>query len=216
DRPVMATHGPWLEKTPWPGVWWNLNIQLEYWLVNGTNHAELDSLSASLDRFRDNLVANVPGAQRGDSMAMARTSQEDLLTGTVATPGAAGDPEVGDLTWALHNAYLSYRHSMDDNVLRDLVFPLLRKAINYYLHFLAKDAGGVYHLPKTFSPEYKSTKDCNYDLALIHWGCRTLLAAAKRLGITDPLAGKWQDVFDHLAKSPQDATTGFHIGADVE
>jgi alpha-L-fucosidase 2 len=26
--PVMATSGPWLEPTPWPAVWWNLNVQL--------------------------------------------------------------------------------------------------------------------------------------------------------------------------------------------
>jgi alpha-L-fucosidase 2 len=214
DRPVIATHGPWLEKTPWPGVWWNLNVQLEYWLINATGHTELDSLSASLDRFRDNLAANVPSGQRSDSYGMGRTSQEDLRTGTVSTPGDGG--EVGDLTWAVHNAYLSYRHSMDDTVLANLVFPLLRKAINYYLHFLAKDSSGTYHLPSTFSPEYASTKDCNYDLALIHWGVTTLLASAARLGISDPLASKWQDVRDHLAKPPQDGTNGFWIGADVQ
>ncbi|OLB78141.1 MAG: hypothetical protein AUI14_14320 [Actinobacteria bacterium 13_2_20CM_2_71_6] len=95
-----------------------------------------------------------------------------------------------------------------------MVFPLLRKAINYYLHFLAKDSSGTYHLPSTFSPEYAATKDCNYDLALIHWGCATLLASATRLGITDPLAAKWQDVLDHLVKPPQDSN-GFRIGADV-
>jgi alpha-L-fucosidase 2 len=214
NRPVVATHGPWVEKTPWPGVWWNLNVQLEYWLVNATGHTELDSLSASLDKFRNNLVTNVPSGQKSDSMGMDRTSQEDLLTGTVSAPGSGG--EVGDLTWAIHNAWLSYRHSMDDTVLRDLVFPLLRKAINYYLHFLAKDSAGKYHLPSTFSPEYASTKDCNYDLALIHWGVSTLIASAKRLGITDPLASKWQDVLSNLTKPPQDATNGFWIGADVQ
>ncbi len=216
DRPVLGTCGPWLEKTPWPGTWWNLNVQLEYWLLNTTGHAELDSLSASLDRYRANLVSNVGSAYRADSMGMARTSQEDLKTGTVAVPGGSGDPEVGDLTWALHNAWLAYRHSMDDTVLGNLVFPLLRKAINYYLHFLAKDSSGVYHLPKTFSPEYASTRDCNYDLALIHWGCSTLLAANQRLGLNDPLAAKWQDVVAHLVAPPQDATNGFWIGADVK
>jgi alpha-L-fucosidase 2 len=214
DRPVVATHGPWVEKTPWPGVWWNLNVQLEYWLINATGHTELDSLSASLDRYRNDLATNTPSGQRSDSYGMARTSQEDLLTGTVAAPGSGG--EVGDLTWAIHNAWLSYRHSMDDTVLANLVFPLLRKAINYYLHFLTKDSSGTYHLPSTFSPEYASTKDCNYDLALIHWGCATLLASARRLGITDPLAAKWQDVRDHLTRPPQDSTNGFWIGADVQ
>jgi alpha-L-fucosidase 2 len=212
DRPVIATCGPWIEKTPWPGVWWNLNVQLEYWLINATGHPELDSLSASLDKYRTNLVNNAPSADRSDSMLLARTTQENLISGTPALPGAGG--EVGNLTWALHNAYLSYRHSMDDNVLRNLVFPLLRKAINFYFHFLTKDSKGVYHLPSTFSPEYDSTSDCNYDLALIHWGCATLLAANKRLSLADPLAGKWQDVLDHLVKPPQDSTNGFWIGAD--
>jgi alpha-L-fucosidase 2 len=214
DRPVLGTCGPWLEKTPWPGTWWNLNVQLEYWLINATGHTELDSLSASLDKFRDNLVTNTPSGQRSDSMGMGRTSQEDLLTGTVSAPGSGG--EVGDLTWAIHNAWLSYRHSMDDTVLANLVFPLLRKAINYYLHFLTKDSSGTYHLPSTFSPEYASTKDCNYDLALIYWGVSTLLAIDKRLALGDPLASKWTDVRSHLTKPPQDSTNGFWIGADVQ
>src|SRR6266536_303402 len=215
DRPVLGTCGPWLERTPWPGSWWNLNVQLEYWLINATGHTELDSLSASLEKYAPNLTQNVTAALRGDSSGIGRTSQEDLRGG-VAQPGAAGDPECGNLTWALHNAYLSYRHSMDDAALRDWLFPLLRRATNYYLHFLTKDGSGVYHLPKTFSPEYASSPDCNYDLALIHWGCRTLVASAKRLGITDPLASKWQDVVDHLVKPPQDATNGFWIGADKQ
>jgi alpha-L-fucosidase 2 len=100
-------------------------------------------------------------------------------------------------------------------VLRDFVFPVLRRAVNYYLHFLTKDScRAPTTCPRRLSPEYASSKDCNYDLALIHWGVGTLLASATRLGITDPLASKWQDVLDHLVKPPQDAD-GFRIGADV-
>ncbi|GLZ29424.1 hypothetical protein Lesp02_16140 [Lentzea sp. NBRC 105346] len=215
DKPVLGTCGPWLEPTPWPGTWWNLNVQLEYWILNATNHKELDSLSYSLEKERDNLIANVPSQYRGDSMGIARTTQEDLR-GNVAQPGADGDPECGNLLWALHNAYLTYRHSMDDAKLRDFVFPSLRRAVNYHLHFLTKDSKGVYHLPKTFSPEYASTKDCNYDLALLHWGCRTLIAINQRLGLNDPLLSKWRDVMDNLTKPPQDSTQGFWIGADVK
>ncbi|WP_222598511.1 glycosyl hydrolase family 95 catalytic domain-containing protein [Lentzea tibetensis] len=215
DRPVLGTCGPWLEPTPWPGTWWNLNVQLEYWILNATNHQELDSLSYSLDRSRDALVANVPSQYRSDSMGIARTTQEDLKGG-VAQPGADGDPECGNLLWALHNAWLGYRHSMDDDALRNFVFPLLRKAVNYHLHFLTKDSKGVYHLPKTFSPEYASSKDCNYDLALLHWGCTALIQANQRLNLNDPLVPKWRDVLDNLTKPPQDSTSGYWIGADVK
>jgi hypothetical protein len=56
----MATTGPWLEPTPWPAVGWSLNVQLEYWLINRSNHLELGSLTSTLDLNRQQLVDNVP------------------------------------------------------------------------------------------------------------------------------------------------------------
>jgi len=216
DRPPVGTCAQWLEPTPWPGTWWNLNVQLEYWLINATGHPELDSLSSSLRRFSDNLSLNVPVKYRHDSAGLARTSQEDLITDELAEAGDETAPasrlELGNLTWALHNAWLSYRHSMDDEVLRELIYPLLRRAINYYLHFLHEGTDGRLHLPRTYSPEYDFTTDANYDLALLTWGCRTLISSAERLGIADELAPRWQEVLDRLVTPPQDAN-GLRIGA---
>lgn len=59
DAPVMATSGPWLEPTPWPNTWWNLNVQLEYWLIHGSNHLELDAVTRALSEFRDQLSREV-------------------------------------------------------------------------------------------------------------------------------------------------------------
>lgn len=211
--PVMATSGPWLETTPWPAVWWNLNVQLEYWLIHGSNHLELDSLTSTLDRNRDQLVANVAAAYRADSAGVGRSS-DMFANRSVGTPGTGA--EVGDLTWALHNVWLTYRHTMDDKLLRDTVFPLLRRAINYYLHFLTAGADGRLHLPSTLSPEYPVTppQDTNYDLALIRWGCQTLIESADRLGISDPLKARWREVLDTLVDYPADAN-GFMIGAST-
>ncbi|MEU6715300.1 Tat pathway signal sequence domain protein [Nonomuraea sp. NPDC046802] len=211
--PVMATTGPWLESTPWPAVWWNLNVQLEYWLIHGSNHLELDSLTSTLDRNRDQLVANVPAAYRADSAGVGRSS-DMFCTRSVGTPGSGA--EVGDLTWALHNAWLSYRHSMDGKLLRDTIFPLLRRAINYYLHFLTKGQDGRLHLPSTLSPEYPVTppQDTNYDLALIRWGCQTLIESSDLLKIDDPLKPKWKEVLATLVDYPADAD-GYMIGADT-
>jgi alpha-L-fucosidase 2 len=216
DRPVIGTGAEWLEDTGWPATWWNLNVQLEYWLIYPTGHTELDSLSRSLDKYRDNLALNVPAAYRTDSYALGRTTQEDLHGAEVAVPGTISKealPETGNLTWAMHNAWLAYRHTMDDGRLRHLVFPLLRRAVNFYLHFLTEGSDGRLHLPATFSPEYDITRDCNYDLALLSWGCRTLLASAERLGIHDELRPRWQEVLDRLVEPPQ-GTDGLWIGAD--
>ncbi|MEU6227600.1 glycoside hydrolase family 95-like protein [Streptomyces sp. NPDC047042] len=211
--PPMATCGPWLEPTPWPAVWWNLNIQLEYWLIHGSNHLELDSLATTVRQNQEQLTANVPAAYRSDSAGVGRSS-DMFANRTVGRPGTGA--EVGDLTWALHNVWLSYRHSMDDRLLRDTVFPLLRRAVNYYLHFLQPGDDGKLHLPSTLSPEYPVVppQDTNYDLALIRWGCTTLLEAARRLGVEDPLAPRWQETLAKLTPYPVDAN-GFMIGADT-
>ena len=224
EAPVMATSGPWLENTPWPATWWNLNVQLEYWLIHGSNHLELDAVSYALDKYRANLTSQVASPYQADSAGIPRTTDITLLNGIsnatsgfpVGVPGKdSPTPEVGNLTWALHNVWLSYRHTMDQRLLRDTLFPLLRKAINYYLHFLAPGADGKLHLPATFSPEYGvNAPDTNYDLSLIRWGCRTLLDAARELQIDDPLAPKWQNVLATLVDYPADVN-GYMIGAGV-
>ncbi|MFD5010511.1 glycosyl hydrolase family 95 catalytic domain-containing protein [Streptomyces chartreusis] len=211
--PVMATSGPWLEPTPWPAVWWNLNVQLEYWLIHGSNHLELDALATTLRQNQEQLTTNVPAAYRADSSGVGRSSDMFANRG-VGQPGSGA--ETGDLTWALHNVWLSYRHSMDKALLRDTVYPVLRRAINYYLHFLTPGSDGKLHLPSTLSPEYPVVppQDTNYDLALIRWGCRTLIESAELLGIQDALKPRWQEVLAKLTPYQVDAN-GFMIGADT-
>lgn len=224
DAPVMATCGPWLEPTPWPAVWWNLNVQLEYWMIHGSNHLELDAVTRSLHEYRRNLTGQLDPRHRAGSAGIPRTTDMTLLNGAgtgtsgfpVGIPGQSPPtPEVGNLTWALHNVWLSYRHTMDERILREVLFPLLRRAINYYLRFLAAGPDGRLHLPATYSPEYGvDAPDCNYDLALIRWGCRTLLDSARLLRLADPLAPRWHEVLGALAGYPVDEN-GFMIGAGV-
>ncbi len=199
DSPVMATTGPWLEPTPWPSVWWNLNVQLEYWAAYGSNHLELDAIPRTLVEHQDILVdALRPEYRDGTMMALRRSTDAQMDdAGFAGAPGRPSpQPEVGDLPWALHNVWLNYRHSMDTDMLREAVFPLLRKAMNYYLKFLFTGDDGKLHLPYTFSPEFGNAPDCNFDLALIRWSCRTLLEAADVLGIDDPLKPRWREVLD--------------------
>jgi alpha-L-fucosidase 2 len=224
EAPAMATSGPWLEPTPWPATWWNLNVQLEYWLIHGSNHLELDAVTRAIDEYRQNLIDQVGPQYQYDSAGIPRTTDMTLYNGPAA--GNAGFPvgipgqdppvpETGDLTWALHNVWLSYRHTLDESILRNVVYPMLKRTINYYRHFLSVGADGRPHLPATFSPEYGvDAPDTNYDLALIHWGCGTLIESAKLLKIDDPLVPVWQDILAKLVDYPVDGN-GFMIGAGV-
>lgn len=215
DGALIDTTGPWLAVTPWPNTWWNLNVQLTYWLTNTSNRIALSgSLENALYNNLENLRNNVPAPYRSDSYALSRSTDLECRGTEVGIPGVTETAEVGNLTWACHNLWLIYRHQMDDRLLKEKLFPLLKGAINYYLHFLKPCEDGKLHLPKTYSPEYGSAEDCHFDLALIRWGCNTLLEIAQRLRIDDPLIGKWKDVQARLTAYPTDQN-GFLIGRNV-
>ncbi len=60
---------------------------------------------------------------------------------------------VGNLPWTMHNMWWQYRYSMDDEMLREKIYPLLRRSINLYLHMVGEGEDGKLRLPPTYSPE---------------------------------------------------------------
>ncbi len=214
DRALIDNTGPWLTVTPWPNAWWNLNVQLTYWPLNASNHVDMAaSLENALYNNVDNLRNNVPEAFRHDSFGLDRFGNMECQTMQIGIPGEK-NAEVGLLTWMCHNLWLIYRHKMDDKLLQDKLFPLLKGSVNYYLHFLKYGADGKLHLPLTYSPEYGEAEDCNFDLALLKWGCATLIDIDKRLNINDKLKQKWEQVLTDLTPFPTDST-GLSIGRGV-
>jgi len=223
DRPAIDCIGPWYGPSPWPGIWWDMNIQVVYSPVYTANRLELgESLTRMLDRNKENLVLNVPKEFRQDSSGIGTASSYDCLDDVDIGPtvgivyGRADSHEsMGNLVWICHNYWLQYRYSMDDAMLRDRLFPLLRRAVNYYFHVATRGADGKLHLPKAWSPEYPTrTEDTNFDLALFRWGCETLLAATERLKLNDPLIPQWKQALADLTPYPVD-DTGLMIGRDV-
>ncbi|MBI2061388.1 MAG: hypothetical protein HYT87_16745 [Nitrospirae bacterium] len=115
--------------------------------------------------------------------------------------------ELGNLTWALHNCWRQYRYSMDDDMLRDRFFPLLRGSINLFLHMLEEGPDGKLHLPPTHSPEFNDpamVPDANYALGLLRWGLWTLLQTTSLLRIDDELQPRWESTLERLTDFPQD------------
>lgn len=214
DRPAIDLMGPWFRRTPWPHIWWNLNIQLTYWPVYTANRLALgESLTRLIDADRANFINNVPSAWRSDSAGVGRSSP---YSGVRSVPGAnatTGVLEHGDLTWALHNYWLQYRYSGDDKLLHDNLYPILKLSVGYYLHLLSPGADGKLHLPVSTSPEFpKNVPDPNYDLALLRWGLNTLLAINDRFHLNDPLAEKWLDTLAKLTPAPV-GEDGLMVGA---
>lgn len=212
---LLDNSGPWQVLTPWPNAWWNLNVQLSYWPVYASNRLELGMpLVDAIGNNLNNLINNVPEPYRKDAAALPVATDFSLTGETVNIPGTEKKAQVGNLPWICHNLWLQYRFSMDESILRNTLFPTLRRAINFYLPFLTEDGQGRLHLKRTFSPEYGTAEDCNYDIALLRWGCNTLLEATKLLSVDDELIPEWKQVAEKLTDYPQDEN-GMMIGKDV-
>ncbi len=220
-RALIDNQGPWLQPTPWNGTWWNLNVQLSYSPVPASNRLGLaDSLTEALERNFQNLVDNVDGPYRADSAGIGRNTSMLDLRGKAGKPGGWDYPnpdiggEVGNLAWVCHNLHTLYRSSMDESLLRALLHPLLKRAVNYYRHFLVEGPDGRLHLPPTHSPEYGNAPDANYDLSLLRWGCRTLVSLSERLGVDEDMIPAWREIEDRLVDFPENEN-GFMIGRGV-
>lgn len=161
DGPVIDTCGPWLKNdTGWPAVWWNLNVQLTYWICYTSNHLDLaESLINNLDRHYDALRDNTPLEYRADSLFLGNPTNQDFRCArfytnvrNVGTGEMETSMELNCLPWICHNYWLYYRCKMDDKLLRERLFPLMRGILfcgNGYGSFAGKGFAGEKRSPTT-------------------------------------------------------------------
>ena len=221
---IIDNQGPWLQPTAWSATWWNLNVQVSHAGVYQANRRGMGTaMSHRLWLNRESLKLNVAERYREDSYAIGRTASGWDLRGHAGQP--KGRPpingnigrECGNLLWALHNVDLEYRYWMDAELRDKVLFPFLIKAVNYYRHFLVQGDDGLFHLPETYSPEYRRAKDCTYDIDLLTWAVSRLLELAqeKELSAEDePLILVWQELKTKLVPAHVDAS-GRMIGKNV-
>jgi len=211
-RYYVDTSGLWFQGAQWPYSTHDWNTQSAHWGVYAANRLDQgEEVVRRLHTNRQNLIDAVyPAEWRNDSAYLHLATAGDFR-GSRLSDRRYYDC-VGCLPWLLHNAWWQYRFSMDDQMLRDTIYPLLRRSVNLYLH-LSYEEDGVMHLQPTYSPETGVYGDANFDLALFKWGCHVLLWSSKRLGIDDPLETRWQEVIDTLVAFPED-DKGFMLGAE--
>lgn len=218
DKYIIDLQGPWaMEKTPWPAIWMNLNVQLTYSPLFTANRAEMsEPLWKSLNDNLQNLAENTSVNEwQEDAIVMGRSTSYHLLSPLKADMEDKMLYETGNLTWILYYYYEYCVYLQDENELLEKFYPLLKKSIAYYTHIKEKREDGKYHLPETASPEYKSARDCNYDLSLLRWGLNTLLKINTTYKLGDVKVPEWKDFIDNLVDYPVDPEKGYMIGENV-
>lgn len=210
-RAFMDTMGPWMvEDTAWANGWFNLNTQLSYWFLSTANRLEVaESLFTKLDEKLTTLVENMPAEYGGVAAGMST-----IVPQTFISPFPSGKLGfTGELLWTCHDYWLMLERTMDAKRTTEKFFPLLKKSVNAYLHFMVEGEDGKIHLPHTRSPEYGAGEDCNFNLSLFRWGCTTLIEIAERYDIDDPLLAKWKDVVARLVAYPTNEN-GYMVAKD--
>ena len=207
----IDTPGLWNSGGPWPYSTHDFNTQTAHFPVYTANRLHLgEALVESLHRNRENLTGNVVPAEWQNDSALLPLATAFDLKGKRDGDGRYREM-VGCLPWLLNNCWLQYRYSMDREMLKTTVFPLLRRSVNLYRHLLFTGDDGKQHLPPTFSPETGNTKDCNFDLALLKWGCIRLIESCRILDIDDPLLPEWKRIRDQLVDYSKDEN-GYMLG----
>ena len=216
-----STVSDWNE---WKGDYhFDLNMQMSYWSLYATNHADL---AEPYDRLVHDLA---PIAEKN--------ARELFACRGLAFPFVAYPIESDHLPWYRipwsRCMFLSagivqplgwrWLYTMDDDYLRETAYPMLVGACRFYLDFLTRDEAGVYHVFPTVSPEHHGitanfdrNRDCTLDLAQIRWLLRTTIAASERLGDDESLRRQLAEVLEHLAPYPRTTGPQGEVWADVE
>ena len=212
-RYYVDCSGLWFQGGPWPYTTTDWNIQCAHWPVYTANRLEQgQELLERFYKYKENLIKAVRPVEWQNDAAYLPIEVAGDMAG-YRWQDKRYSELFGTLPWAMNNLWSQYRYSMDDDMLREKIYPLLRRSMNMYLHLVKEGEDGKLHLPPTYSPETGLHEDCNFDLALFKWGCYTLLKASKRLGIDDPLIPQWKNVVQNLVDFPVDEN-GFRLGSD--
>ena len=178
--PAVDLFGPWFRVSQWPGIWWNLNIQLTYWPVYAGNRLELGrNYIEVVDANFDGLLAK-------------------FRDGTA----------LGDFAWALHNYWWQLRFAGDWQSIHQKWTPKAKAVLAGYLPRLKPNADGRLELGEMGSPEYHGFKpypNTNYNLALLRWLLNALIEADARTGrAPNPDAAEWNRILRQLIPYPTD------------
>lgn len=185
--PAIDNLGVCYKPTTWPGIWWNLNVQLTYMSTHVTNKLEQGKNFQTLmdEYFLPVLEAHNPA-------------------------------KVGDFAWALNTYYSYMRYAGKSwNEISEKVMPKAEAILALYLPHL-KEKDGHYNLLGMESPEYEGFEvydNSNYNLANLHWILNTLYDLSKRSGISREKQEYWRTLDERLHDYPTDEN-GFMIASD--
>lgn len=179
DGPAVDLFGPFFRISQWPGLWWNLNVQLTYWPFYASNHLDLaENLISLIDEKFDPMLDNFRG------------------------------PKLGDFAWVMHNYWLHYRYLGDWKSIQEKWVPKALKVAEAYEKMQQRNSSGKIELIEMGSPEYKdfvNFPNTTYNLAILRWLLNALIESNEKTNARPTEVAKWKQTLIDLVPYPVDA-----------
>lgn len=211
NSPMINISGLWQKDISSKSVW-TPRVLLPYWALNGSNHVDLAN-SLEEKYISDNQGTDNTTQPRTKKYFLENLFRRNTVDNSNTIEKRNTSWETSDLAWICYNIWIHYRYKMDNQTLKAL-YPLLKQTINKYLQEIQKDLEGTYHLPAVFLADYGYVADYNYDLALLKWGCQTLISISNRLQINDAQVAEWRHILKNLTPISTDKN-GILIGKNT-
>ena len=205
--PPATLQGAWLEDyrmAPWSNDYhFNINVQECYWPAFAGNHPEyILPLFEMVKSWKDTLheyAKTFVGIDDGQMLPHAVDDHGISLGGF--WPGYI---DHSCTAWTAQLMWQYWRYTLDDDFMRDTLYPFMKAAMNVYAAMLEEDGNGNLFLAAESSPEYFENsikawgKNSTIHLASIHFLIDSLLELSGKLGIDADKREKWQDINKRL------------------
>ena len=182
-------HSPWSS-----GYWHNINVQMNYWPAFSTNIAE------TFEAYVEYNNAYMAKAMEGATSAVRTYNSAVLgLDGgngwSISTGGYVSDvygsESIGNLGFTTQLFWEYFAYTQDEEILREVVYPVLVEAARFITKMVKEDEDGNYIAVYSDSPEqyvngvwYYTDQGTAYAQSFAYQNNYNLLLAAKELGIS--------------------------------
>ncbi len=235
SKTMPATlQGKWCQSTAeiWGSCYCiNINMEMNYWFAGGANltdsaKALISWLTSQIPAgrvtaknmykvrpksytFADGKITFSDSAEDRDDVFIMHTKQS--IMGTTDLTGSKSIQSAGNTAWLMYNLWDIYQTTGDKEMLAEEIYPIMRKAANFYTQYLyvyqRKVTSDTEKYPDGYfytswegrSPEHGPTQEgIKYDLQLIAGMYDDTIRAAEILGQDADKVAAWKEIRNHM------------------
>ena len=184
----------------------NVNLQMNYWPAYNTNLAEC---SLPLIDYVDSL--REPGRVTAQVYFGVESTEENPENGftanTQATPFGWTCPgwnfdwgwSPAAVPWIIQNVWEYYEYTLDEDFLKEKIYPIMKEEVVFYQQILRQDADGKWISTPAYSPEHGPRTNGNtYEQTLIWQLFTDTITAGKIVGEDETVLREWVDILANL------------------